>query len=80
MTKVLRVYDELKVEVVATDAVGKNPLNRSQVPQRPSPSFERMYANQFGNYPSNRTEPPSSEGGGVPGIAVSEKPIAIIDF
>ncbi|MFH2001333.1 MAG: C25 family cysteine peptidase [Planctomycetota bacterium] len=62
VTKVLRVYHELTVEVSAVDNNGANPLDRSGVPHRPDKSFETIYANQFSNYAGNRTEPPSEDG------------------
>jgi gingipain R len=62
VTKVLRVYSHIEVEVKAVGAGKVNLLDRSKVKSRPDQSFEMIYANQFGNYTGNRLAVPPEDG------------------
>ncbi|MEW6742360.1 MAG: C25 family cysteine peptidase [Planctomycetota bacterium] len=62
----LRVYRTIEVEVNAAGPGGLNVLDRRGSPRRDSRSFELVYANQFANYAGARsrlfTEPPLEDG------------------
>jgi hypothetical protein len=63
VTRTLRVYSSVTVEVVRTAAGGANVLLRGMRTGRPSVSFEKLYAVHFINYvPDQRYNPLSEEG------------------
>jgi hypothetical protein len=60
--KLLRIHDELTVEVRSAGAGSINVIDRKASPTRRDPSFEALYMNQFLNCGGNRTEPPAEHG------------------
>ena len=64
VTRTLRVYTDVSVEVVTRGAGGINELDRSGRDSRASASFEAIYHNQFINYepPGDRYDPLDEEG------------------
>jgi hypothetical protein len=61
--EVLRVYEQIEVEIVNGGAGGVNPIDRSTYGYRPDRSYETLYERHFCNHGGNRTEPPPENGG-----------------
>ena len=55
VTKVLRVYSSVTVQVSPTGAAGENTFNRTESISAVHPDFEKIYESHFINY-SNQTE------------------------
>jgi len=62
VTKVLRVYDEITVEVYKVNNNGINPLNRTKSLNSVVQEFNRIYENQFINADATKYDPVEEHG------------------
>lgn len=62
VTKKLRVYTEITVEITSTGQIGENVFNRNNTPEKVQVEFNNIYKNLFINYQDSKYTPVEEEG------------------